>query len=436
MEIVYSSVDLGASFVELYTAYLVFANVFEGNKKRKSIYKDIIMAIVGVLVVLFCNKFKLFSYVTIIIVWIYLSMSARMEYKYESAVIFSISGFYLLCMNCMDFLVLTIISNLHQGSETFQEIINDRGPFRTIATVIIKVIWILIYLYIRKYLCEVYVNVKNSVLILLISLIGFSGFVFVSNETIKTVDYMTSVLWLIFMCLLLAAMLIIYFSSLQKQEKMKIGYLESRNQLLIEKYDSMNEMYCDNAKLYHDISNHMNILYHFLDIGNIEGAKKYIKEISKPILKLSKINWTGVDVIDIVINSKLHEMNKLGINWDVNVEFPYNSNLLPSDLCTILSNILDNAIEATKTQTDNKNIILTIRRINYFLFIRVVNPCGYLKDFDFIPTSTKENQRFHGWGLQSVSDIVKKNNGTLECINRNHMFTVSIMLAFDEKNVD
>ena len=217
---------------------------------------------------------------------------------------------------------------------------------------------------------------------------------------------------------------------------MKIGYLESRNQLLIEKYDSMNEMYCDNAKLYHDISNHMNILYHFLDIGNIEGAKKYIKEISKPILKLSKINWTGVDVIDIVINSKLHEMNKLGINWDVNVEFPYNSNLLPSDLCTILSNILDNAIEATKTQTDNKNIILTIRRINYFLFIRVVNPCGYLKDFDFIPTSTKENQRFHGWGLQSVSDIVKKNNGTLECINRNHMFTVSIMLAFDEKNVD
>ncbi|MCI9613975.1 MAG: GHKL domain-containing protein [Dorea sp.] len=436
MEIVYSSVDLGASFVELYTAYLVFANVFEGNKKRKSIYKDIIMAIVGVLVVLFCNKFKLFSYVTIIIVWIYLSMSARMEYKYESAVIFSISGFYLLCMNCMDFLVLTIISNLHQGSETFQEIINDRGPFRTIATVIIKVIWILIYLYIRKYLCEVYVNVKNSVLILLISLIGFSGFVFVSNETIKTVDYMTSVLWLIFMCLLLAAMLIIYFSSLQKQEKMKIGYLESRNQLLIEKYDSMNEMYCDNAKLYHDISNHMNILYHFLDIGNIEGAKKYIKEISKPILKLSKINWTGVDVIDIVINSKLHEMNKLGINWDVNVEFPYNSNLLPSDLCTILSNILDNAIEAAKTQTDNKDITLTIRRINYFLFIRVVNPCGYLKDFDFIPTSTKENQRFHGWGLQSVSDIVKKNNGTLECINRNHMFTVSIMLAFDEKNVD
>lgn len=436
MEIVYSSVDLGASFVELYTAYLVFANVFEGNKKRKSIYKDIIMAIVGVLVVLFCNKFELFSYVTIIIVWIYLSMSARMEYKYESAVIFSISGFYLLCMNCMDFLVLTIISNLHQGSETFQEIINDRGPFRTIATVIIKVIWILIYLYIRKYLCQVYVNVKNSVLILLISLIGFSGFVFVSNETIKTVDYMTSVLWLIFMCLLLAAMLIIYFSSLQKQEKMKIGYLESRNQLLIEKYDSMNEMYCDNAKLYHDISNHMNILYHFLDIGNIEGAKKYIKEISKPILKLSKINWTGVDVIDIVINSKLHEMNKLGINWDVNVEFPYNSNLLPSDLCTILSNILDNAIEAAKTQTDNKNIILTIRRINYFLFIRVVNPCGYLKDFDFIPTSTKENQRFHGWGLQSVSDIVKKNNGTLECINRNHMFTVSIMLAFDEKNVD
>ena len=74
-----------------------------------------------------------------------------------------------------------------------------------------------------------------------------------------------------------------------------------------------------------------------------------------------------------------------------------------------------------------------MRRINYFLFIRVVNSCNDVKKFEILPDTTKENKMFHGWGLQSVSDVVKKYEGTLECVNEKGEFAIKIMLPFDAK---
>ena len=96
------------------------------------------------------------------------------------------------------------------------------------------------------------------------------------------------------------------------------------------------------------MNNHLNALYQLIDLGNTEEAKEYIQEISKPTLKLSNIIWTGIDVVDVVINSKLEEMRKKGIEADIDVEFPNNSNIRSNDICTILANLLDNAIEATE----------------------------------------------------------------------------------------
>lgn len=88
---------------------------------------------------------------------------------------------------------------------------------------------------------------------------------------------------------------------------MKLNFLEMRNQLLEENYKAINEIYSSNSKLYHDLNNHLNVLYQLLDRENVIEAKRYIKEISKPILKLSHVTWTGVDVVDVIINSKIQK---------------------------------------------------------------------------------------------------------------------------------
>ena len=187
-----------------------------------------------------------------------------------------------------------------------------------------------------------------------------------------------------------------------------------------------------NAKLYHDLNNHLNVLYQLLDEGDGDGAKEYIKEISRPIMKLSKTVWTGTDVVDVIINSKIEKMREMNISYEINVEFPQNTNILPHDMCTILANLLDNAIEAVGVMKEPGTVALTIRRINYFLLIKVSNSCATQKEkFVNYPSTTKENKELHGWGLPSVKDAVDKYNGTLKCTNEGNQFVTKIMLFFE-----
>lgn len=180
------------------------------------------------------------------------------------------------------------------------------------------------------------------------------------------------------------------------------------------------------------MNNHLNVLYQLLDKGNEDEAKKYIKEISKPILKLSQTIWTGVDVVDVIINSKIEKMKEKGIAFEINVEFPQNTNIMPHDICTILANLLDNAIEATSKLQKCRSISLTIRKINHFLMIKVSNSCiDNIDEFTQYPETTKENKELHGWGLPSVMETVEKYEGTLKCINQGNQFIVKIMMFFE-----
>lgn len=128
-------------------------------------------------------------------------------------------------------------------------------------------------------------------------------------------------------------------------------------------------------------------------------------------------------------------MREMNISYEINVEFPQNTNILPHDMCTILANLLDNAIEAVGAMEELGTVELTIRRINHFLLIKVSNSCATQKEkFVNYPSTTKENKELHGWGLPSVKDAVDKYNGTLKCTNENNLFNVTIMIFFEKKD--
>lgn len=400
MNLMYEIIEFVSTLTELLIANLILETLFKSQRKYESLCADVTIAFIGSILVLLCNQVSLFSYFTIIITGLFLSISARIIYKINYITIFSVVSFYLLCMNCFDFLLLTLIASLYQGSQTLEEIISVVGPTRAIVISTVNVLWVIVYACIRKYLQKISINLKGTYLILVTSCIGFLGFAFLSDQALKVFNSTTPILWFVVICILAFIIFISYFIIMRREEKLRIEFLEMRNGLLSENYNSLNEVYTNNAKLYHDLNNHLNVLYQLIDEEKMTDAKAYIREISKPILSLSKTVWTGVDVVDVVINSKLKKMNELGIIADINVEFPSISNILPNDLCAILSNLLDNAIEAVEKIENNKHITLTIRRVNFFLFIRIKNPCATTKKFDSLLSTTKQNKFLHGWGAQ------------------------------------
>ena len=433
MSFVYQMIEYTGTFVELYIAYLVFAILFGKNKRIEIPYMNVGFAIIGSIGIIFLNKMILVSDMTLMIVWIYLSITGNFLYKVRKISVFVVGSFYLVCLSCFDILVITLAASFYGGIETITKVMEEMGNIRVILIIAIKISWILIYIVLRKYLKKISININSVHRGILIPIIGFGSLFFIENEVRWTFNRVMPLIGFMAICVLTLLIFIMYFFSERQQERFKVNFLEMRTNLLSEKYDSINEIYRDNSKLYHDLNNHLNVLYHILDDEHVEEAKEYIKEISKPILRLCNTVWTGIDVVDVVINSKLQGMQELHIESDINVELPENSNISSNDLCTILSNIIDNAIEATEQLPENKWIHITMRRINYFLFIRVVNSCNDVKKFEILPDTTKENKMFHGWGLQSVSDVVKKYEGTLECVNEKGEFAIKIMLPFDAK---
>lgn len=429
----YQMIEYAGTFVELYVAYLVFAILFGKDKRIETPYVNEGFAIIGSIGVVLFNNIILASNMTLIIVWIYLSVTGIFLYKVRKISVFVVGSFYLVCLSSFDVLVITLVASFYSGRETIMKIMGEMGNLRVILLIIVKTSWVLIYIVLRKYLQRLSVNISSVYRGILTPIIGFCGLFFMLNEVRMAFNRSMPLIWFMAICVLILIIFIMYFFSERKQEQFKVNFLEIRTNLLSEKYDSINEIYRDNSKLYHDLNNHLNVLYHILDDEHVDEAKEYIKEISKPVLRLCNTVWTGIDVVDVVINSKLQRMQELHIESDINVELPRNSSISSNDLCTILSNIIDNAIEATEQLPENKWIHITMRRINYFLFIRVVNSCYDVKKFETLPDTTKENKMFHGWGLQSVSDVVKKYEGTLECVNEKEEFIVKIMLPFDDK---
>lgn len=268
--------------------------------------------------------------------------------------------------------------------------------------------------------------------VLVVSCMGFLGFVFLTEVTFQGFGKTITGIWFIFVVLLAFFLSVLYFVTESKEQKMNLKITQTRNQLLEENYQALNDIYISNAKLYHDLNNHLNVLYQFLEEGEMEEAKKYIREISQPIQKLTKTVWTGVDVVDVIISSKVEKMRNKGISWDINAEFPKNTSIQLYDLCTILSNLLDNAVEAVERTGKQGNISLTIRKINYFLMIRIANSCiGKNNSFDALPKTMKEDKTMHGWGLQNVRETVQKYGGTLKFKQEENQFIVDVMMFFE-----
>lgn len=217
--------------------------------------------------------------------------------------------------------------------------------------------------------------------------------------------------------------------------KNKIRFLERKNQVLEENYHLLTDLYQKNERLYHDMNHHLQMIYHLAKKNEIPEIAEYVNSVSAPINELSDMTWSGVDIVDAILNHTVLDAKKQGIEIDVNAEFPKDCNITSDDLCVILFNLLDNAMEACLRymhQTKNlPRIEVTIRRIHQFLIIKIQNPCiPPRRLFGIFPT-TKADARHHGIGLRNVREKVEKYNGSLEIEAEDDVFTATALLFFN-----
>lgn len=170
------------------------------------------------------------------------------------------------------------------------------------------------------------------------------------------------------------------------------------------------ELYASQRKSVHDFRAHLRTLEGLLSAKNYDAAQDYLHSLSSQQTdRLFLVNCHH-PILDALFNTKASEAIRAGIDITFEVNDLSTLPLDASDMVVLLSNLLDNAIEACAKYSNKKIIQVRILQEQTFLF-SVRNTTAPVEIVaDTIKTS-KENPQLHGFGLTNIKTILAKYHG-------------------------
>ena len=194
-------------------------------------------------------------------------------------------------------------------------------------------------------------------------------------------------------------------------------------------YEHMLLQYEELRKFRHDVKNHMLALNSMCTSEDNSQIKKYLSQLTNEVSSKKPVEYTGNRELDAVIAPFVLEAESKNIKVQFKGRVSDNVAIDMFDMCTIISNLLNNAIEACeKIQEDKRIIEFEIAGYNSQIFISVSNSYDMESIINqkqkFI--TTKEDKQNHGIGLENVRRTVKKYDGDMRISQENERFIVTI----------
>lgn len=205
-----------------------------------------------------------------------------------------------------------------------------------------------------------------------------------------------------------------------------------QNNLVQQHFYEIDNMYKKMRGWRHDYHNHIQVMKAYLELSKLDEMKKYLDDLSDDLEKIDRVIKTGNLMIDAILNSKIAIANTKGINVNAKAAVSQTMKIPDLDLCVIIGNLLDNAIEGCKNLENpiDRFIRIYIREMKGQLYIYVSNSFGgVIKKRDNKYYTTKDGQD-HGFGLRRIDSIVEKNNGYINRQNEEGVFATEIMMPY------
>ena len=235
---------------------------------------------------------------------------------------------------------------------------------------------------------------------------------------------------LCFLFILVFSMITLTASEKEKATNMMLGNL---NQMMEENYYIMNQTIMDHAKAVHDFHHHLSAICALSQNGEDEQIPEYIRSVLSASFIPTKLCRSGCSIVDAVINSKLSEAEQKGIKAEYEIHIHDISVFEPADLCAVMSNQIENALEACDKLEQGRRVWIDIRQQANFVLFRVINPVAqdpFLTNHDLASTKT-DTTRIHGIGLRNLYDIAKKYNGAVKSEYVDGRFISTVLLCVD-----
>ena len=185
----------------------------------------------------------------------------------------------------------------------------------------------------------------------------------------------------------------------------------------------------------HDLKRQISAIRKLTDEEQRESS---LREIEKAVLIYDGIAKTGNDTVDLVVSEKSLLCEKHDIKFSYIVDAKDLDTISELDLYSLLGNALDNAIEeVVKIPDPEKRIIsLNISINGQLIYIHVENYTESKITFkNGLPETTKEDKRYHGYGVKSMKYIANKYKGHLKIHVDDNTFNLDMIIPVKRKKV-
>ena len=395
--------------------------------KLNDFFKNLIICLFSLAYIF---AFRLFSYYGYMYINVFTFFLIRVFYQFEekSEYITLVVFFVILVFSDLFALIFTdlIIRFFEMGRNSLLEL-------NFFSILLNTLIIVMLYSFLNiKLVCVSYNNLSKKELIIYLGTLTFSWTLCI--VLISFFVYFQDLLFQFFVCItILFVLLLDLFLVSNAQTKANNNILEKeieitnkKSDLLMKYYENVKEQEQENSIFRHDLKNHLSVIKNSLP----KEMRLYVDDMLLHVDKENIRFYSDNKILQALINDKIDLAKKNSIELNVKCDDTNIGVLSDYDLVTILSNLIDNAIDATVgVVSEKRQIILRIKEVKNNIVIKTKNPFnGEIKrrKDDFI--STKEGHR--GLGLKSIKSVVNKYKGEIRLDVYENMFSVLLIIPF------
>ncbi len=211
------------------------------------------------------------------------------------------------------------------------------------------------------------------------------------------------------------------------ENKIKLQYLERLRQQEQENYSLLALTHKQMRKFKHDIQNQFSVLHDLMKSGKTEKALKYLDTLDTYVRYSNSLCHTGNNAVDSIVNTKGALAQTYGIEFICRVNIVSEIKADEMELCRILGNGLDNAIEGCERSGDErKHILLSISEDKDNLLISISNTSDMVDTENL--SSTKKKTGMHGIGVNSIKSSVERLKGVVKFNYKDGVFKLNIVV--------
>ncbi len=425
MKGLYQFVEWGASFTEAMLVLGVIYRIGQGrfhDKKRLLLYM-VLCALLEMGLVTILNHLKAFSFVTIFLVAVFLATESYIlcDMNLLTRLLAVVMAFFVLHTTdyIIGFTTALIVSHANSIYEGFDKIMQP-GITRTVFTIINKSTQTICFFLFRSWYSRIREFDRNNK-IRLLSILSI-GYIVTSQLMYMIVSESPVVLqtaiiisWFFILIAALSLIVLVYRTKSYQEEKELAHLMQYQGEILEKNYHQLAIGYKKQRKMIHDFRNHLRMMDELA--GNHPAVKEYILSAEKMIDETQKVSQSGNDYVDAIIHFIEEEAK------ESHILFTYETNMVrplkmePVDICAVLANLLENAVEACAKieEADKRRIHLRISQKQEYTLIMVENTVveNSVHQNSFL-VSSKKNKENHGIGMDNIRTTIDRYQGELQ----------------------